>query len=196
MIGILLAAGFSRRFGSADKLLQTLPDGRTIAIAAAEHLITALPVSVAVVRSDNPPLSHALKALGFHVVYCDANATEMADSLVIAVQYASALSTTARGYVIALADMPFIAPSTINEVANQLSLGAEIVIPTFQGKRGHPVGFSANYRDALLSVRGDQGARSVIKQYYDKVHLLACEDAGVLADIDTPDDLAQTLPNR
>jgi molybdenum cofactor cytidylyltransferase len=196
MIGILLAAGFSRRFGSADKLLQTLPDGRAIAMAAAEHLITALPVSVAVVRSDNPPLSHALKALGFHVVYCDANATEMADSLVIAVQYASALSTTARGYVIALADMPFIAPSTINEVANQLSLGAEIVIPTFQGKRGHPVGFSANYRDALLSVRGDQGARSVIKQDDDKVHLLACEDAGVLADIDTPDDLAQTLPNR
>lgn len=196
MIGILLAAGFSRRFGSADKLLQTLPDGRAIAMAAAEHLITALPVSVAVLRSDNPPLSRALKALGFHVVYCDANATEMADSLVIAVQYASALSTTARGYVIALADMPFIAPSTINEVANQLSLGAEIVIPTFQGKRGHPVGFSANYRDALLSVRGDQGARSVIKQYDDKVHLLACEDAGVLADIDTPDDLAQTLPNR
>ncbi len=193
MIGILLAAGFSRRFGTADKLLQTLPDGRPIAIAAAEHLITALPVSVAVVRSDNPPLSHALKALGFHVVYCDANATEMADSLVVAVQYASVLSTTAKGYVIALADMPYIAPSTINEVANQLSMGADIVIPTYEGQRGHPVGFSAHYRDALLSLSGDEGARSIVQQYDDKVRLLVCEDAGILADIDTPDDLAKTI---
>lgn len=191
MIGILLAAGFSRRFGTADKLLHNLPDGRAIAIAAAEHLITALPVSVAVVRADNPILSNALKALGFHVVYCDANATLMADSLVIAVQYASTLSPTAKGYVITLGDMPYIAPSTINAVANQLSEGAGIVIPTYVGKRGHPVGFSANYRDDLLRLSGDEGAKSIVKTHADALTLLTCEDAGILADIDTLADLSE-----
>lgn len=190
MIGILLAAGFSRRFGTANKLLHNLPDGRAIAIAAAEHLITALPVSVAVVRADNTILSDALKALGFHVVYCDANASLMADSLVMAVQYASAMSLTTKGYVIALADMPYIAPTTIQAVANQLSHVGGIVIPTFEGKRGHPVGFSANYHDALLRLSGDEGAKSIVKTHADAVTLLACEDAGILADIDTLADLS------
>lgn len=190
MIGILLAAGFSRRFGTANKLLHNLPDGRAIAIAAAEHLITALPVSVAVVRADNTILSDALKALGFHVVYCDANASLMADSLVMAVQYASTFSLTTKGYVIALADMPYIAPTTIQAVANQLSHVGGIVIPTFEGKRGHPVGFSANYHDALLRLSGDEGAKSIVKTHADAVTLLACEDAGILADIDTLADLS------
>ncbi len=190
MIGILLAAGFSRRFGTANKLLHNLPDGRAIAIAAAEHLITALPVSVAVVRADNTILSDALKALGFHVVYCDANASLMADSLVMAVQYASTLSLTTKGYVIALADMPYIAPTTIQAVANQLSHVGGIVIPTFEGKRGHPVGFSANYHDDLLRLSGDEGAKSIVKTHADAVTLLACEDAGILADIDTLADLS------
>jgi molybdenum cofactor cytidylyltransferase len=190
MIGILLAAGYSRRFGTADKLLHNLPDGRAIAIAAAEHLITALPVSVAVVRAGNTILSDALKALGFHVVHCDANASLMADSLVMAVQYASTLSLATKGYVIALADMPYIAPGTIQAVANQLSHGGGIVIPTFEGKRGHPVGFSANYHDALLRLSGDEGARSIVKTHAEAVTLLACEDAGILADIDTLADLS------
>lgn len=190
MIGILLAAGFSRRFGTANKLLHNLPDGRAIAIAAAEHLITALPVSVAVVRADNTKLSDALKALGFHVVHCDANASLMADSLVMAVQYASAMSLTTKGYVIALADMPYIAPTTIQAVANQLSHVGGIVIPTFEGKRGHPVGFSANYHDDLLRLSGDEGAKSIVKTHADAVTLLACEDAGILADIDTLADLS------
>ena len=193
MIGILLAAGFSRRFGVANKLLHPLPDGRGIAMAAAEHLITALPVSVAVVRADNQALSHALKGLGFHVVFCDANATQMADSLVLAVAYASNLSPTAKGFVIALADMPYIAPSTINAVASQILQGAEIVIPTYAGKRGHPVGFSAKYRDALMRLSGDEGAKSIVKTHADQVLLLACDDTGILADIDTPDDLAQPV---
>lgn len=190
MIGILLAAGFSRRFGTANKLLHNLPDGRAIAIAAAEHLITALPVSVAVVRADNTILSDALKALGFHVVHCDANASLMADSLVMAVQYASAMSLTTKGYVIALADMPYIVPTTIQAVANQLSHVGGIVIPTFEGKRGHPVGFSANYHDDLLRLSGDEGAKSIVKTHADAVTLLACEDAGILADIDTLADLS------
>lgn len=190
MIGILLAAGFSRRFGTANKLLHNLPDGRAIAIAAAEHLITALPVSVAVVRADNTILSDGLKALGFHVVHCDANASLMADSLVMAVQYASTLSLTTKGYVIALADMPYIAPSTIQAVANQLSHVGGIVIPTFEGKRGHPIGFSANFHDALLRLSGDEGAKSIVKTHADAVTLLACEDAGILADIDTLADLS------
>lgn len=64
MIGILLAAGFSRRFGIADKLLQILPDGRPMAVAAAENLIKAIPLTIAVLRPDNKGLAELLENTG------------------------------------------------------------------------------------------------------------------------------------
>ena len=189
MIGILLAAGFSRRFGTEDKLLQLLPDGRTVAEAAAQHLIAALPISVAVVRAENFQLAQALEKLGFHMAYCQSDAIEMADSLVTAVQLASKLQTDTKGYVIALADMPTISASTIRAVADEVMAGTEIVQPTYQGQRGHPVGFSIKYRDDLLRLKGGEGARSIIQQHREQLKLLPCDDAGILADIDTPSDL-------
>ena len=189
MIGILLAAGFSRRFGVADKLLQPLPDGRLIAVAAAENLIQAIPTCVAVVRAENKVLAQLLADKGFKLVFCDESKPEMADSLATAIRFSISVAEAADGFVIALADMPYIKAETICAVAAQLNAGASIVIPTYQGQRGHPVGFSAKFRHELESLHGDEGARSIIKSHANEVTLLACYDAGILADIDTPADL-------
>lgn len=193
MIGILLAAGFSRRFGLEDKLLQSLPDGRLIAIAAAEHLIQAIPTCIAVVRAENKELAELLADKGFRLVFCDESKPEMADSLATAIRFSTGFSEADDGFVIALADMPYIQTATISAVAERLGEGAAIVIPTHQNQRGHPVGFSAKFRKELESLQGDEGARSIIKRHSDEVSLLACEDAGILADIDTPADLSQQL---
>jgi molybdenum cofactor cytidylyltransferase len=189
MVGILLSAGFSRRFGSADKLLQLLPDGRPIALASAESLIKAMPISIAVVRSENIVLAELLLNAGLKVVFCNDNDQEMADSLSTAIRFSSSLEAANDGFVIALADMPYIEPATIKTVATNLSAGASIVIPTYQGQRGHPVGFSAKFRSELENLHGDEGARSIIKRYPDEVQMLPSDDAGILADIDTQADL-------
>lgn len=189
MIGILLAAGFSRRFGQHDKLMQRLPDGRIMAVAAAQPMVDALPCCVAVVRAGNSGLAEALIALGMHVVFCQQQAIEMADSLVKGVQYAAGLLPDNNGFVIALGDMPYISAKTIRAVADQVMAGAEIVQPAYHGQRGHPVGFSSKYQDDLLRLKGDEGARSIIQQHKEQLKLLPCDDAGILADIDTPADL-------
>jgi molybdenum cofactor cytidylyltransferase len=189
MIGILLAAGFSRRFGAADKLLQILPDGRPLAVAAAESLIKAIPLTIAVLRPDNKELADLLENAGLKVVFCDAQKTDMADSLSAAVHYAAQLSESSVGLVIALADMPYIQPHTIKAIAHELNAGAAIVAPAYQGKRGHPVGFSAKFRSELEQLAGDEGARSILKRHADQIKLLECNDPGILADIDTPEDL-------
>ena len=189
MVGILLAAGFSRRFGSADKLLQPLPDGRYIALTAAKNLIEAIPTSIAVVRPENKALAELLLNVGLKVVFCTENDQEMADSLAAAIRLSANLEAASDGFVIALADMPYIQATTISAVATQLSAGASIVIPTYQGKRGHPVGFSAKFRDELDKLKGDEGARSIIKRYAEQVALLQTDDAGILMDIDTQADL-------
>lgn len=193
MVGILLAAGFSRRFGSVDKLLQPLPDGRSIALTSAENLIKAIPTSVAVLRPENKVLSELLLNAGLKVVFCTENEQEMADSLATAIRYSAKFEAASNGFVIALADMPYIQPATISAVANKLSVGASIVIPTYNSQRGHPVGFAAKFRNELENLHGDEGARSIIKRYPNEVELLQMNDAGILADIDTQDDLKNQI---
>jgi molybdenum cofactor cytidylyltransferase len=188
MIGVLLAAGFSRRFGQANKLLHVLPDGLSIGYASAKNLIDALPVSVAVIQPDNHELAGQLESVGLKVVACKIE-QGMAYSLATATQYAGMFAESSEGFVIALADMPFIRPATIEMVANRLSQGNPIVLPTYLGARGHPVGFAAKFRGELEKLQGDEGARSIIKSHQDAVHVFECEDYGILMDIDTQADL-------
>ena len=66
-VGVLLAAGRGERFGS-HKLLASLPDGMPLAVAAARHLIDALPDSVAVLRPGDEILASLLAAEGLRIV--------------------------------------------------------------------------------------------------------------------------------
>lgn len=190
-IGILLAAGFSRRFGHDDKLLHPLPDGTPVGLAAARNLIRALPWSVAVVRPDNDALAELLHDAGLAVLRCPAEALGMGDSLSAGVRHARRLHPATTGFVIALGDMPSILPATIAAVAHRLDTGAALAAPLHQGRRGHPVGFSAAFADALEALHGDEGARSLLERHRERMVLVECSDPGVLLDIDTPEDLPQ-----
>ena len=190
MVGILLAAGFSLRFGSTNKLLQCLPDGRPIALVSAENLIKAIPVSIAVLRPKNRDLTELLINAGLRIVFCREDDQKMADSLATGIRFSVNFEAANDGFVIALADMPYIQTETIVAVANKVADGASIVIPTYQNQRGHPVGFSAKFRSELENLQGDEGARSIIKRYTDELLLLPTDDAGILVDIDTPNDLS------
>lgn len=188
MIGVLLAAGFSRRFGQTNKLLHVLPEGLSIGLTSAKNLINALPVSVAVVQPDSYELAEQLESAGLKVVTCKIE-QGMAYSVATAIRHAGMFAESGDGFVIALADMPFIRSATIEMVANRLSQGYRIVLPTYLGTRGHPVGFAEKLRGELEQLQGDEGARSIIKRHRDTVHAFECEDPGILADIDTRADL-------
>ena len=187
-VGILLAGGFSRRFGPQNKLTQRLPDGEILGIRAAKTLIAALPESIAVVREEAPDFSASLAALGYRVVTCDAAHQLMADSLKLGIASAQAVFPQHSGLVIALADMPFIQTETIRLVADGLARAA-IVQPVMQGQPGHPVGFASRLIPDLMTIEGDQGARDVLRAHQADILRLECQDNGILKDIDTPADL-------
>lgn len=189
--GILLAAGYSKRFGS-NKLLQALPAGASeagtpIGLAAARHLLEVLPESITVVGPRAQKLSRMLRDAGCNTVVCKNAGEGMGTSLAAGVRAAAG----ADGWIVALADMPFIRPETIGAVAKALRGGAAIVAPSFRGERGHPVGFAPRFYEELASLHGDEGAREVLKRHPESVTLLDTDDPGVLHDIDRPSDLTR-----
>ena len=182
--GILLAAGTATRFG-ADKLLHRLEDGMPIALAALNNLRQAIPQVVAVVRPQATALEDLLRGAGATVISC-LNADEgMGASLAAAVR----ASQDASASVVALADMPYIRPQTIAAIASALDAGAAIAAPGYRRQRGHPVGFSAQFRAQLLALHGDAGARALLQQHRALLQVIAVDDPGVCLDIDTPLDL-------
>jgi molybdenum cofactor cytidylyltransferase len=184
--GLLLAAGSGSRFdpaGVQDKLLQRLPDGRSIATASASNLIAALSRVVAVVRPGATALAQELASIGCEVIVCDDAATGMASSLVRGLTH----TIDSQGWVIALADMPLVQPDTIAALATAVTHGADIAVPTYHGLHGNPVGFARTHLAYLLKLTGDAGARSLLQKFF--VTEVVVEDAGVRRDIDTPADL-------
>lgn len=184
---ILLAAGFSRRFGSI-KLNALLPDGRTV-LQQSCHLLQSQFDNIIVVT--RPALLDAgvFAGTGFsnpHLVLCPDAEQGMGHSLACAMR---SLPAHWDACLVCLADMPFIKPSTLQLIHGRASKG-RILIPAYQHQRGHPVCFGRDFFTELEQSKGDTGGRDVIKAHPDKVEVIDLQDAGILQDIDTPEDLS------
>jgi molybdenum cofactor cytidylyltransferase len=193
IVGILLAAGRGTRFdpsGRTAKLLAAAPAGpqagTPIALAAARTLLAVLPEIVAVVRPPDSPAQQELHRLlhdaGCRLVINDRADDGMGRSIATGV----GACPDAAGWLIALADMPAVAPSTITAVREALVTGALSAAPTHQGRRGHPVGFTSAMCPQLLALHGDEGARSLLVAQ--PPLQIAVDDPGCLLDLDSSAD--------
>ncbi len=148
-----------------------------------------MPRIVAAVRPGADETARALEAEGCEVLVC-ANAAEgMGASLACAVRAAR----EADGYLVALADMPFIRPTSIAAVRDALVKGAPLAAPYFRARRGHPVGISSRYRSELEALSGDEGAKKLIEAHEAELVKVPVGDPGVIRDIDRPADLAPPI---
>lgn len=188
IVGLLLAAGSATRFGS-DKLRHDLPHGVSIAVQAARHLKHEIDNVIAVVRPGADDLAARLKKEACEIVVCENAAEGMGASLACAARAAGA----ADAYLVALADMPFVRPSSIAAVRDALKAGAPLAAPYFRARRGHPVGIAGAFFDELISLRGDAGAKQLLAAHAARMVKIPVGDPGVIRDIDTPQDLAPPL---
>ena len=109
----------------------------------------------------------------------------MGDSIAAAVR----ATKDAGGWLILPGDLPLVRPETLQAVAAELSRHT-VVMPHYQGRRGHPVGFAASCRDALLLLKGPEGAAPVARAQMGMFQL-ELDDPGIVTDVDTIRDLAQ-----
>ena len=186
LCGILLAAGQSVRFGN-NKLLQPLPDGTPLITQTVRNMRTVLDKVVVVVPPQHTVLSDALESQAVELIV-NAKASEgMGSSLACGI----AACREVNGWVIGLADMPWIQPATIQQIVLALREGRSLVAPRYQDQRGHPVGFHHRFGAKLIKLHGDKGARAIVEQHTTELHLIDVDDPGILLDVDTPADLTR-----
>ncbi|HGM5270392.1 TPA: NTP transferase domain-containing protein [Serratia marcescens] len=185
---VITAAGRGERFiqagGQGNKLNAGFADAAGERRSLFEHtlrqaLASGLPVQV-VTRPDNLPVLAACAANQVPVTLLASSG--LGDSIAAGV----AATPHWQGWLIHLADMPFVGAEVFRQVADALRQHT-IVRPSYAQQPGHPVGFSARLRKPLCQLRGDNGARELLQGA--AVHLLPLEHPGVVRDIDLPSQL-------
>jgi molybdenum cofactor cytidylyltransferase len=186
---LILASGQAKRFGSDKR--QALIDKTAPMLHAVFRSFAEAGVPVfAVIRADDVFGLDACKTYGVTVIQNDSPNTGMGDSLSLGIRAITAVPDLA-GVIIGLADMPWVAPSTIRAIAGALIECGQPVVPIFQGKPGHPRAIPTQMFPILREAQGDEGARHLVD--WSLAKRLEVDDPGILQDVDTQDDLIALL---
>jgi molybdenum cofactor cytidylyltransferase len=176
--GLILAAGESRRMGSPKALLayqgETFLD-RLIGLFArrCSLVIVVLGAGAEEIRPriGRPAvvaINHDYRLGQTSSMQCGLRAAGAADSVLFT-----------------LVDHPAVRPSTIDSLIPSAP-GPLLRVPRFQGRRGHPVWFSAALIPEFLALAPTSAARDVVRAHAAETEFVDVDDPGILADIDDP----------
>jgi len=222
VVGVLLAAGSSRRFGKDNKLLADW-HGEKVFLATLANLLNSHVSSILVITGQDA--QEIGKALNDRFASDDKTQTGlicrntkkritvlhnphypsgMGSSLKLAIaellgQQTQTESLADCSALICLGDMPMVKTSTIDQLIDAASqeknsdLPAAAYVPVSDSVRGNPVLLKPELYDLLLELDGDRGARALLSANPEQVVEVPVEDPGILLDIDTPQQLDKAL---
>ncbi len=183
---IVLAAGRSERMGEPKQVL--LLRGKPLLTRVLDALRSAGVAEIIVVLgADADRVRREILLEGTQPVVHPGFTEGMSSSLRAGV---GAASSRADAFLIVLGDQPLVAPGTIRTLVDRhASARRRILVPTFAGVRGNPVLLPRAFSGEITATRGDVGCRDIVRRHPDETDEVAVDDAGILLDIDTPDDL-------
>ena len=192
MYAIIPAAGHSRRMGQ-PKLL--MPWGEMTMI---EHVFETWNASriqraIVVVRPDDEALTAVCQRADVDLVVPSVAPADMKQSVRFGLDHVARhfRPGSSDAWLLAPADMPEIRVSTIDQVIARHAehVGTEhpgIIVPTFKGKRGHPVLFRWPLSEQVSQLGETEGLNALVKR--SKCEEVETNDPGCVRDIDSPDD--------
>jgi molybdenum cofactor cytidylyltransferase len=182
---ILLAAGESKRMGKPKQLMPL--GSSTILEQAIDNLLNSAVDEIIVVlghKAEEITETIASKPVKIMVNsnYQQGMSTSIIAGLIL-------VDPQAQAIMLALGDQPLVDSQTINQLIDEFhNHDKSIVVPTYRGRRGHPIIFAIKYKPELLELEGDVGGREVIRHHPDDVLEVAFDSESVITDIDTRDD--------
>jgi molybdenum cofactor cytidylyltransferase len=185
---IVLAAGGSTRMGTSKPLIPI--NGRPLL----DYVLRTVHGSrvgdiVVVLGHDADRIRDAISIEGARVIVNDAYRDGISTSIRAGVRAADHRS---EAFVIVLGDQPFVTSKTVAElIARWNESRAKIVIPSYQGERGNPVLLDRSLAGEIQGLTGDQGCRAIFGRHVDGILEVPVQDAGILIDLDTPEQIAR-----
>ncbi len=187
---ILLAAGKSKRMGKPKQLM---PLGQsTIVEQAIDNLLgSAVDEVIVVVGHRAEEVIEAIAPRPVKLVINPNYEQGMSSSIIAGLNL---VDSQAQAVMLALGDLPLVDSETINRLMDEFyNHDKGIAIPTYQGRRGHPVIFSIRYKEEQLKLTGDIGGRQIIKHHPDDILEVAVDSESVVTDVDTRNDYQSHL---
>jgi len=182
---IVLAAGMSTRMGTQKLLLPF--DGKTIIEKVVENILNSGIENILVVLgADHEEVAEALEFWPVQTVLNENFREGMHTSVTIGVY---ALPDGAKAVLIFLGDQPCIPENAIRKVIKAWqNSGKGIVIPLYEGKRGHPPLYDLKLRNELQHLDPSVGLRSIAQKFPEEIEAVETGSPGILKDIDTRDE--------
>lgn len=188
VVGLVLAAGSSRRFGS-DKRQAVLSGGDTVLDAVLRTQRAVLQTVLVVTPLQDDFADQACRRHQALRVPCAVSVQGLGGSLAAGLRAVQALDPLPEAVLLALADMPAVQADTLVALLSRFHATGHAVMPTCQGRPGHPRVLPRAIWPVLMGLSGDEGARHAVD--WRQAEKVDVSDAGVLLDVDTPQDLAE-----
>ncbi len=190
IVAVVLAAGESSRMGQPKALLPI--DG----VRFIERIVAALKSSgvaniVVVLGHNAEEMRRKVEDLPVTIIINPEYKKGQLSSLQAAIHHLDSfpVSDSVEGMLVHLVDHPYLDPRLVKLMIDRFHDTKKlIVVPRFQGRRGHPVIFARALFSELLAAPVDQGAKTVVHAHRDETLEIDTEDKGVLIDIDTPEE--------
>ena len=179
---IILAAGESKRMG-IPKLLLSLGKSTILEHTIDNYLNSEVDEVIAVLGNKAEEMLNLIANRPITVASNPAYRRGMSTSIVAGLNL---VSDRTEAVMLGMADQPFVDAQTINHLIEAFGTHNKgIIIPVYQGRRGHPVIFAIKYRGELTRLKGDVGGREIIDHHPDDVLEVSVNCEGINIDIDT-----------
>jgi molybdenum cofactor cytidylyltransferase len=182
---MILAAGRSQRMGT-QKLLLPLGDRPVIACVVDEVLRSPVDRVFVVIAPDGSLIAEALAGRRVEFVANPDPESEMLASVRCGLR---ATPQDCAAALVVPGDHPGVTAEVISSLIEAFEAGARgIVVPAYNGRRGHPLLLSMRYRNEILTRYDDTGLRGLLRAHAGDVHEVEVPTAGVVEDMDLPED--------
>lgn len=190
---IILAAGNSSRLGRPKQLLAY--QGRPLIKHVTDEALKANLYPVIIITGANAEkVSLALQNIDAEIVHNAQWQEGMASGISAGILKILEQHETVEELIISVCDQPFVAAELFLQMSKQRAASEKgIVACTYSGTTGTPVLFVRKYFDALLQLKGDEGAKKLLKIYEKDIATVAFPEGGT--DIDSEEDYIKLISN-
>jgi len=186
---ILLAAGQSKRMNGNNKLIKKYKKKYLINHIADTLIKSKINKVIVVLGYENLKIKKLLiknKKISF--IYNKNYKSGMASSIKVGLKK---ILKSNSGFLVVHADMPLISTKIINLLYHAIkNSNKEIVAPIYKGKMGNPIGFKNSIIKMLNKIKGDFGAKKIIKKNKKKLSLIRVNSKSIFKDFNTQRDFS------